>query len=68
MLKARVGDMMLFGLSADNVARLMDGKPILIDLTQLGYEKGNVVIFYGRTETDMEFEVRKHFDTAFNKQ
>lgn len=41
-----------FGLSEENLRRLRDGKPILINLAELGME-GRAVIFYGRTETDM---------------
>lgn len=54
MIKARSGDNMLFGLSAGNIERLMEGKPMMIDLREIGFEKGHVVIFYGRTEEDMK--------------
>ncbi len=53
MLKARAGDKFIFGLSAKNIELLMEGKPIAIDLTQLG-STGSVLIFYGRTEADMK--------------
>lgn len=54
MLKARKGDDLIFGLSARNVELLMEGKPISIDLTQLGLDKGRVFIFYGATEEAMK--------------
>jgi hypothetical protein len=54
MLKARAGDRLVFGLSAKNIEMLMAGKPISIDLTELGYDKGHVLIYYGRTEADMK--------------
>ncbi|HZO54907.1 MAG TPA: hypothetical protein VFB63_19525 [Bryobacteraceae bacterium] len=54
MLKARAGDRLVFGLSAKNIEYLMEGKPISIDLKDLGLEGGSVVIFYGRTEGDMK--------------
>ena len=57
MLKARSGDSLIFGLSALNVERLMQGKPISIDLKELGLEKGRVLIFYGKTEEDMKREL-----------
>lgn len=57
MLKARSGDDLIFGLSARNVELLMEGKPISIDLRDLGLEKGRVMIFYGKTETDMKAEL-----------
>jgi len=54
MLKARAGGRLVFGLSAKNIELLMEGKPISIDLRDLGYEGGSVLIFYGRTEEDMK--------------
>lgn len=56
MLKARSGDNLIFGLSARNVQLLMEGKPISIDLRDLGLEKGRVMIFYGETEEAMKAE------------
>lgn len=60
MLKARIGDDLIFGLSALNVERLMEGKPIAINLTDLGLSKGRVMIFYGKTEKDMKAELEVH--------
>lgn len=57
MLKARTGDTLIFGLSALNIERLMEGKPISIDLKDLGLPKGRVMIFYGKTEEDMKREL-----------
>lgn len=57
MLKARSGDDLIFGLSALNVERLMEGKPIAVNLTDLGLPKGRVLIFYGKTEQDMKAEL-----------
>lgn len=57
MLKARSGDNLIFGLSARNVQLLMEGKPISIDLRDLGLEKGRVMIFYGETEEAMKAEL-----------
>jgi len=54
MLKARAGERLYFGLSARNLELLMEGKPITIDLKELGLESGSVLIFYGRTEEDMK--------------
>lgn len=57
MLKARTGDNLIFGLSALNIERLMEGKPISIDLKDLGLPTGRVMIFYGKTEEDMKREL-----------
>ena len=54
MLKARSGDRFVFGLSARNIEKLMDGQPIEIDLKALGCSNGTVFIFYGETEAKMK--------------
>jgi hypothetical protein len=59
MIKATAGDMVLFGLSEKNVQLLKEGKPIKIDMTELGLT-GKVLIFYGKTEEDMMSEFKKH--------
>lgn len=53
MLKARSGDRFILGLSARNIELLLDGRPIDIDLRELGAPGGRVVIFYGKNEADM---------------
>lgn len=52
VLKATAGDLLIFGLSDGNLQRLREGKPILIDLTQMG-STGRVLIFHGKTEADL---------------
>lgn len=59
MLKARSGDDLIFGLSARNVELLMQGKPISIDLRDLGLPKGRVMILYGTTEEAMKEELQR---------
>jgi hypothetical protein len=45
---------MLFGLSAMNLKRLKEGKPIRINAAAEGLPfAGEILIFYGRTEHDM---------------
>lgn len=48
------------GLSHENVKRLMAGKPIVVNLADLG-GYGDVVVFVGETEESMAEEVLKHF-------
>lgn len=57
MLKAKAGDNLIFGLSARNIELLKQGKPISVDLREMGEEKGTVLIFYGETEDDMAREL-----------
>lgn len=42
----------LFGLTEENVRRLKDGKPILIQLSEMG-GTGTVFIMYGKNEKDL---------------
>ncbi len=45
MIKAKAGDLVILGLSAENIKRLKLGKPILIDNAELGLEgAGDVVL------------------------
>lgn len=52
MLKAKAGNIVFFGLSETNMVRLREGKPIKIDMYELGLF-GTVIIFYGETEEKM---------------
>jgi hypothetical protein len=56
MLKARAGDHIFFGLSARNLQLLRAGKPIKVELEELGLT-GSVVIFYGETEEAMRADL-----------
>lgn len=55
MVKRRKGNLIVLGLSALNVERLMAGQPILFDAGTLGPEFGGfkLSIVYGRTEADI---------------
>lgn len=53
MIRARTQDgTVILGITAENVTRLKDGRPILVDLLQLGGAE-RVVILYGETMTDL---------------
>ena len=58
MLKARSGDVMVFGLSDLNLQELKKGRPITVDLKDLALPGGKVIIFYGKTEVDMMKELK----------
>jgi hypothetical protein len=54
------GRVLFFGLSELNITRLKEGKPIAIELSELGLkDEGLVVIAYGKTEADIEAEINK---------
>lgn len=57
MIKARSGDIMVFGLSEANLQELRKGRPIEVDLRDLAMPGGKVIIFYGKTEVDMMKEL-----------
>lgn len=51
----------VLGLSGENVTRLMAGEPITLDLADLGLASQRLVILGGRTEADIEHELRARF-------
>lgn len=51
----------VLGLSGENVTRLMAGEPITLDLGDLGLPPQRLVILGGRTEADIERELRSRF-------
>lgn len=57
MIKARSGTTMIFGLSAKNLALLQQGQPIAVDLKDLGFSEGKVLILYGKDEMDIVREL-----------
>lgn len=66
MIRARLerpgderGPVFFLGLEAGNVERLKDGRPVLVDLRELGGE-GEVCIAYGETLRDIADEMESH--------
>lgn len=51
---------LLFGLSKENIHRLMNGEPIQFNLKKMGLEDRNVIIMYGETEEKMYEELIDH--------
>lgn len=52
------GRVLFFGLSRRNVEKLQEGKPIVVDLADLGLRDGGlVVIAFGETEESIKAEV-----------
>jgi hypothetical protein len=52
MLKIKIGNIYIFGLSDKNIERLKQGKPIRIDFESIG-DEGDMFIFHAPTEIDM---------------
>lgn len=53
MIKTRKDNLVVLGLSDENMKRLADGQPIKINLKDLNLPDIEVVIFNGRTEETM---------------
>lgn len=54
-------DLLLLGLSGENVTRLVAGEPIHVstdDMTELGLPPMVILVHYGRTEEDILAEMR----------
>lgn len=48
-----------FGLSEGNIEKLVEGKPIMVDLSTMGPYEGQVLIFYGVDEQVMYTMLRQ---------
>lgn len=49
----------MLGLSRLNLERLQEGKPILVQLEELGMGRGKIAIFFGETEDQMIEDLKK---------
>ena len=58
--KARKGDLYGFGLSARNLELLKQGKPIVIDMMEIGVPNMTIALFYGETEEAITEELKKY--------
>lgn len=63
MIKAKLnnGDL-LFGLSKQNIERMMKGEPVVFNLSSMGLEDRRVMIMYGETEDKIYEELVDHID------
>ena len=61
MLRAQAGNHFLFGLSKENVTRLMAGEPITITLNEHGLQGPaiSIVLCYGETEEAIALELQE---------
>lgn len=57
MLRAKLGNKIIIGLSARNVELLRQGKPIIICTDDLGIPDAEIVVMYGETEQQMLAEL-----------
>ena len=57
MIKFKAGDLIGFGLSEGNIQKLKEGKPIAINMQEMGIENMRIIIMYGKTEQDIQSEL-----------
>lgn len=67
MVKARITigrkQIIVLGLSGENITRLVANEPIRIKGSELGLDdKYEFIIMYGKTEEIIEAEIRSHCD------
>jgi hypothetical protein len=60
MIKAKKGNLLILGLSDENMERLKKGEPIKFNLNELGAGDQDVLIFNGRTEQSMYEEMKEY--------
>ena len=63
MVKFKAGNLIGFGLSKANIEKLKKGKPISIDLSEMGFPGNKAMIFYGETEEDMQRDLAEYIGT-----
>lgn len=54
MIKAKQGNLMILGLSEENIDRLKKDEPISFNMKELGFPDIEVFIFTGKTEHEMK--------------
>lgn len=66
MIKFKGGNLIGFGLSEDNVKNLKQGKLIYINMEEMGFNDIQVMIFYGKTEQDMQNDLSEFISEKTN--
>ena len=61
MIRAQAGNHFLFGITKENVTRLMNGEPISIRLNEHGLHGPDIhiVLCYGETEEQLVLELQE---------
>lgn len=66
MLRAQAGNHFLFGITKENVTRLMAGEPISIRLNEHGLQGPpiSIILCYGETEESLALELQEFIGPA----
>jgi len=67
MVKALKGNMIVLGLSDENMKRLKQDQPIKFNLKELGLGDYDVFIFNGKTEQSMYEQMKEAIDPLKTK-
>jgi hypothetical protein len=69
MIKARSGNLVIFGLEAKNIERLKAGDPMLFKMSELGKAGPDdvVAILYGETQDEILAAIEKQFGLKMPK-
>lgn len=59
MIKATAGNLIILGLSDENITRLKQGMPIVFNMAQLGIPDKKMFIFAGETEEKMQQDMKQ---------
>lgn len=59
MIKARSGNLVIFGLSKLNIERMQEGKPVAFDGAEVGLDGVRIMIMYGETEIAIVHELEE---------
>lgn len=68
MLKAKFAKTAILGISKENVKRLKDGQPILLNLSDIGLPDQEIMIMYGETEKSIAKQLNDEFSIAQRKK
>lgn len=62
MIKAKIGNVAVLGITEENIKLLKEGKPVRVKLKEMNMPDIEVVILYGKTEQDIYNELKPGID------
>lgn len=58
MIQLKLNNIVILGVDAENIKRLQEGQPMLIDMTKFG-EFNKLAVFYGEKTQDIKNDIEK---------
>ena len=70
MIKAKIGDSVLLGITDENIKRLIAGQPIKLNLSELGLPDQKIGIMYGKDEQEIYEQLKPYMskETKINRE